>query len=87
MNTTLSDGTIQTVDSNNTLCVNAASAYAVKNPYFQKFVCPASKDNCPKGSDAVQILDTENKEFIKEWYWYKSVPTPDAANWNCKIKI
>jgi hypothetical protein len=34
MNITLSDGTIQTVDPNNTLCVNAASAYAVKNPYF-----------------------------------------------------
>jgi len=32
-------------------------------------------------------LDTENKEFIKEWYWRREVPTPDAANWNCKIKV
>ena len=37
----------------NILCVNAASSYAVKHPYFEKFVCPASKDNCPVGSNAV----------------------------------
>ena len=31
---TYSDGSIQMVDLNNTLCVNAASTYAVKNPFF-----------------------------------------------------
>ena len=31
---TYSDGSIQMVDPNNTLCVNAASSFAVKNPYF-----------------------------------------------------
>ena len=68
---TFPDGTVQSFDQDNKLCVNAASQYGVKHPYFQKFVCPASKDNCPKGSDAVQILDAPDKEFIKEWYWYK----------------
>ena len=37
----------------NKLCVNAASSFAVKNPNFQKFVCPVRKDYCPKGFDAV----------------------------------
>ena len=81
------DGSTQFVDSGNTLCVNAASSFAVKNLLFQKFVCPASKDNCPKGSEAVQIIDAPNKEFIKEWYWYKQVPAPDSNSWNCKIKV
>ena len=31
---TSSDGSIQSIDLNNTLCVNAASTFAVKNPYF-----------------------------------------------------
>ena len=81
------NGVEQEVDHNNTLCVNAASSFAVKNLLFQKFVCPASKDNCPKGSEAVQIIDAPNKEFIKEWYWYKQVPAPDSNSWNFKIKV
>ena len=31
---TYANGTIQMIDPNNTLCVNAASTFAVKNPYF-----------------------------------------------------
>jgi len=60
----------------------------IKSDLLRKFTCSPDRERCPIGADQTTILlEKVNEPKTLRHDWSVKVPTVEARDWHCKMKI